>query len=44
MWIACEHGEVQMDGSTEGLVAAREHPGATIQMDTKVEGLAEEPE
>ena len=33
-----------MDASTEGLVAACEHPGTTIQMDTKAEGLAEEPE
>ena len=33
-----------MDASTEGLVAAHGHPGITIQMDTEVEGLAEEPE
>ena len=26
MWIACEHGGVQMDASTGGLVAACEHP------------------
>ena len=33
-----------MDASTEGLVAAYEHPGTTIQMDTEAEGLAEESE
>ena len=36
--------DVQMDASTEGPVAAHEHPGTTIQMDTEAEGLAEEPE
>ena len=30
-----------MDVSTEGFVAACEHPGTTIQMDTEAEGLAE---
>ena len=30
--------------STEGLLDACEHPGNTIQMDNKAEGLAEEPE
>ena len=25
LWIACEHGEVQNDASTEGFVAAYEH-------------------
>ena len=33
-----------MDASTEGLVAACEHPETTIQKDTKAEGPAEEPE
>ena len=44
LWIACECGGIQMDASTEGLVAACEHPGTTIPMDTKAEGLAEEHE
>ena len=43
MWSACEHGRVQMDTSTEGLIAACKHPGNTIQMDTEAEGLADEP-
>ena len=33
-----------MHASMEGLGAACEHPGTTIQMDTEAEGLAEEPE
>ena len=36
--------ELKMDASTEGPVAACEHPGTTIQMDTKAGELAEEPE
>ena len=30
LWIACEYSGVQMDASTEGLVAVCEHPGTTI--------------
>ena len=44
LWIAHEHGGVQVDVSREGLVAAHEHAGTTIQMDTEAEGLSEEPE
>ena len=44
MWIECEHGGIEMDASTEGLVAAHEYPGTTIQMDTEAVGLAEEPQ
>ena len=43
-WIACEHDGVQMESSTEGIVVTHEHPGTTFEMDTKAEGLAEEPE
>ena len=44
MWIACEHGGVQMDTSMEAPIAACEHPGITLQMNTEAEGLAEVPE
>ena len=33
-----------MDASSGGHVAAHEHPGTTIQIDTEAEGFAEEPE
>ena len=39
LWFAYEHGGVQMDASTEGLVAAHEHPGTTFQMDAKARDL-----
>ena len=40
----CTHLRVQMDVSTDILVAAHRHPETTIQMDTETGGLAEEPE
>ena len=41
MWT---HLRVQMDVSTDQLVAAHGHPRTIIQMDTEAGGLADEPE
>ena len=44
LWIAHEHGGVQMDVPTERLLAAHKQAGTMIQMDTEAKGLPEEPE
>ena len=38
MWIACKYGGVQMDASTEGLVATHEK-NLIVKMDASTEGL-----
>ena len=40
LWIAYEHGRVQMNASVEGLVAAHGHPETTMQIDTEAGELS----